>query len=161
MRRLIWTFVVAMAILLVPSADPAGAHAEIREADPEVNGTAPTGQNEITITFITVDPEVPVEIEVLDPDGNDIVTGEPTVVEEAPTGTTVAVAVEPLQEGTHLVSWQAMSTDGDGLSTGTYEFTAEDAGGGLGIWLLWAVALAVPALLLFGPALRRRRNRGR
>ena len=153
--------IVSAAALIVLMAGPAGAHTELRDADPEANGTAPTGQNEVTITFTSIDTEVPVEIEVVGPDGDSIVTGEPTVVEEAPSGTTVAVSVEPLEEGTHQVSWQAMAGDGDGLATGSYEFTAEDSGGGFGIWLLWAAALAVPALLLFGPALRRRRNRGR
>ena len=156
MYRLESALIVAVAALIVLIAGPVGAHTEVREADPEINGTASTGQNEVTLTFTSIDPEVPVEIEVVGPAGDSIVTGEPTVVEEAPAGTTVAVTVEPLEEGTHEVSWQAMAADGDGLSTGTYEFTAEDSGGGFGIWLLWAVALAVPVILVFGPWVRRR-----
>lgn len=155
-RLLIATALVGLVVLT--SAVPAGAHAEVRESDPPRDGTAPTGQDEVSITFITMDPEVPVEIDVLDPDGNSIVTGGPTVIETAATGTTVVVPVEPLEEGPHLVDWQAMSTDGDGLSTGTFEFTAEPSSGtGPGVWLLWLVVLAVPAAILLRP---RRRQAG-
>lgn len=154
--RLLATVAIVLASV-AGLATPAGAHAEVRESDPPVGGTAPTGQDELTITFITMDPEVPAEIEVLDPDGNSIVAGRPTVAETAPTGTTVAVPVEPLEEGLHLVSWKAMSTDGDGLSTGTFEFTAEEhSSGNFGVWFLWAVALAIPALIFLRPGRRSR-----
>ena len=105
-----------------------------------------------------MDAEVPATVDVLDPQGNSITTGEPTVVAEGAAGVTVAVPVAPLEEGRHLVLWEAMSTDGDGLSTGTYEFVAdESSGGGPGVWLLWVVALAVPAAILLRP---KRRPRG-
>ena len=153
-RALLAVLLVVAAVVGAPV--PAGAHAEVRESDPPVDGTGPVGQDEITITFITMDPEVPPEIDVLDPDGNSIVTGEPSVVAEAATGTTVSVPVEPLAEGRHLVLWEAMSTDGDGLSTGTFEFVAEESSSsGPGVWLLWLVALAVPAAILLRPKRRR------
>jgi methionine-rich copper-binding protein CopC len=150
--------VLALAALLAVGAHaaPAGAHAEVREADPPAGGTGPVGQDEVTITFITMDPDVPPEIDVLDPDGDSIVTGRATVADTAPTGTTVAVPVEPLEEGLHLVTWRAMSSDGDGLSTGSFEFEAEErSSGSPGVWLLWALALAVPALILLRPGARR------
>lgn len=150
--------VATVLVALAGLAGPAGAHAEVRESDPPVGGTAPVGQDEVTITFITMDPDVPPEIEVLDPDGDSIVTGRPTVADTAPTGTTVALTIEPLEEGLHLVTWRAMSSDGDGLSTGTFEFEAEErSSGNPGVWFLWAVALAVPALILLRPGARRRK----
>ena len=158
MRLLTRPAVLALATLLAVTAHPtpAGAHAEVRESDPAMGGTAPVGQDEVTITFITMDPDVPPEIDVLDPDGESIITGRPTVAETAATGTTVAVTVEPLEEGLHRVTWSAMSTDGDGLSTGSFEFEAEDRpSGSPGVWLLWAVALAIPALILLRPGGRR------
>ena len=159
MRPLVRSAVVVAAVLasLASGVSPASAHAEIREADPAVNGTAPVGQDEVTITFISLDAEVPVEVDVLDPDGDSIVTGRPTIVEQAATGTTVAVPVEPLVAGRHQVRWEAMSSDGDGLSTGSYEFVAEErSSGGPGVWLLWIVALAIPAAILLRPKHRRR-----
>lgn len=148
--------VLAVTAVLLGTAAPAGAHAEVREADPPIDGTAPVGEDEIRITFISMDPAGPVAVDVLDGDGDSVVAGQPRVAGTAPTGTTVVVPVEPLAAGRHVVAWEAMSSDGDGLSTGTYEFMAEEgSGGGLGVWLLWIVALAVPAAILLRP----RRNR--
>ena len=145
---------------LVLLAAPAGAHAEIRESDPSAGGTAPTGQDEVTITFISMDAEVPAQIDVLDAAGDSIVTAEVTIVETTPMGTVVAVPVAPLEEGRHVVTWEAMSSDGDGLATGSFEFVAEErSAGGLGIWLLWIAALAIPVAFLLRAGANRRRSR--
>lgn len=157
MRRALLTLLVVVLGSVV-TAVPAGAHAEVREADPPVQGTGPVGEDEITITFITMDPDVPPEIDVLDPDGNSVAAGDPEIVAEAPTGITVALPVEPLEAGRHVVVWRAMSIDGDGITNGDYEFVAEEsAGGGAGVWLLWALALAIPAAIFLRPKGRRGR----
>ena len=145
---------VTLALL----AGPAGAHAEPRESDPPAGGTAPVDRDEVTITFISMDPEVPALVEVEGPDGVSITTGQATVAETTAAGTTVIVPVEPLEEGRHVVTWEAMSDDGDGLSTGTFEFTAEERStSGPGIWLIWIVALAIPAAILLRPGAKRKR----
>ena len=154
--RLLVSLVFALAVLA--PASPAGAHSEVRESDPKANGTAPTGQDEVTITFISIDPEVPVEVGVEGPDGRDITTGEATIAETTASGTTVIVPVEPLDEGRHVVTWEAMSDDGDGPSEGRFEFVAEKRStSGPGIWLIWIVALAIPAAILLCPGARRKR----
>jgi copper transport protein len=147
-----------LVLAVVAPAGPVGAHAEPRESDPPADGTAPTGQDEVTITFISMDPEVPAVVEVEGPDGGSITTGQTTVAETTAAGTTVIVPVEPFEEGQHVVSWEAMSSDGDGLSTGTFEFTAEQRStSGPGIWLIWIVALAIPAAILLRPGAKRKR----
>ena len=149
--------VLAVALWLASSV-PAGAHTEVLESDPAAGGTAPTGQNEVTITFAALDPEVAAEIDVVGSDGESIVAGSPTVIEgTAAAGTTVAVPVEPLEEGRHEVTWEVVSDDGD-PSSGSFEFTAEGSDDSGGLWLLWAAALAIP--VAFAVAWLRRRLRG-
>ncbi len=157
MRRLLLLVAIAAATIVV-GAGPAAAHAEVRTSDPASGGVAPEGTAEISLTFITMDAAEPVEVSVLDPDGNEVTTGDPRVTDTGATGTTVEVPVEPLAIGTHFVSWKAHSTDGDGISAGSYEFAVEasSGGGGFGVWLLWIVALAIPAAFFLLP-----RSRGR
>ena len=152
--------VALLALILVlglVSIGPAGAHTEILESDPEAGGTAPAGQNEVTITFAALDPEVPAEIDVVGPDGETIVAGSPTVVDGDTAGTTVAVPVEPLEEGRHEVTWEVVSDDGD-PSSGSFEFVVEASDDSGGLWVLWAAALAIP--VAFAVAWLRRRLRG-
>ena len=129
-----------------------GAHVEPREADPPAGGTAAAGWDEVTITFISVDPEVLVEVEVEGPGGRSITTGDATVAETTASGATVIVPVEPFEEGRHIVTSEAMSADGDGPSNGMFEFVAEERSTtGPSIWLLWIVALAIPAAIFLRP----------
>ena len=157
MRRLL-VIVTWTALLLGATAGPAGAHAEIRESDPSAGGTAPTGTEELSMTFITMDPSEPVVVSVLDPDGNEMVDGDVEIEETTALGTTVTVPVEPLEEGRHLVQWRALSSDGDGITADTFEFTVEDSAGGadLGVWFLWLLALGIPAVIFLSPGARRR-----
>lgn len=141
------------AALLAGSAPTVGAHAEIRESDPAADGTVGTGIDEISMTFISFDPRGPVDVAVLDTDGNDHAVGEPEV---SARDSVVTQATEPLEEGNYSVEWSALSDDGDGISTGSFSFEAEDRGGGVGIWLIWIVALAIPAVIFLRPGKRKR-----
>ena len=161
MRKLLTTFVLCVTVPVVAvvlvSASPAGAHAELREADPAPGGTTSVGTDEVELVVITMDPDEPVDVVVTGPDGSVVNAGEPRIDDVAPTGVTVRVPVEPLEEGPHTVEWSATSTDGDGRTEDRYEFEVEPAaGGGVGIWLVWIVALGIPALIFLRPGARRR-----
>lgn len=144
---------VTFALLLL-SAPAAHAHVEVRDGDPRPDGTTTAGTDEISIAFISLDADEPIEIRVLDPDGRDVVTGD---VELEPRDSTATVAVEPLGEGTHTVEWTATSDDGDGVITDDYTFEVRPAAGGdYGVWLLWGVVLGVPAILVLRSKLRSR-----
>lgn len=158
MRRLLLLFTLAL-VTVGTTGTPAGAHAEIRESDPPVGGVAPTGTDELSMTLITMDTSEPVVVSVLDPDGNELVAGDVEVEEETALGTTVVVPVEPLEEGLHLVQWRALSSDGDGITADTFEFTVEESSGGseLGVWFLWILALGIPAAIFLRPGARKKR----
>lgn len=154
MRRVVLVLVV-LASVLVP-ASPAGAHAEIRESDPARDGVAPTGTDELSMTFIAFDPDGPVSIHVHGPDGEDVVVGDAEVSRR---DSVVTVPVEPLAEGVHTVEWSVLADDGDGQSTGSFQFTVESSpGGGIGIWLVWAVAIAIPAFVFLRPGARKKKS---
>jgi len=139
----------AVALVLAPPATPAGAHVELIEADPEVDGEVTEGQTSVTLTLAAWDSEAPVDVEVTDPAGVDVTTGEPTL---DPRTSTVEIATEALEPGRHIVHWHATADDGDGPSEGTFRFTVTEApGGGIGIWVLWIVALAIPAAIFLRP----------
>lgn len=158
MRRLLLVLTWAL-FALVLLAGPVGAHAEIRESDPPAGGVAPTGTEELSMTFITMDPSEPVVVSVLDPDGNERTDGEPEIEETTALGTTVIVPVQPLDQGLHLVQWRALSSDGDGISADTFDFTVEEPSGGsdFGVWFLWILALGIPAAIFLRPGARRKR----
>ena len=163
MRRfchlLTWHLLAWALLALTLAAGPASAHAEIRESDPSAGGVAPTGTEELSMTFITLDPSEPVVVSVLDPDGNELTDGDVEVEETTALGTTVVVPVQPLDEGLHLVQWRALSSDGDGITTDTFEFTVEESSGGsdFGVWFLWLLALGIPAAIFLRPGARRKR----
>ncbi|MDZ7675786.1 MAG: copper resistance protein CopC [Acidimicrobiales bacterium] len=152
MRRILLAALTAV-VLVVAMAPPAGAHAEIRESDPERDGIAATGLDELSMTFLALDPSSPITVEVIDETGNDVVAGEPEI---SARDSVVTVPLEPLEAGEYTVHWHAMSDDGDGLSEGSFAFAAESSGGGIGLWLVWIVALAIPAAVFLRPGRRRR-----
>lgn len=155
MRRAVVVLVITAALAL-SSATPAGAHAEIRESDPARDGTAPTGTDEISISFLAFDPDGPVIIDVHGPDGEHVVTGD---AEVSARDSVVTVPVKPLQEGLHEVEWSVLADDGDGQTTGSYEFTVEPAAGsGPGIWLVWAFAIGIPAFIFLRPGARKKKS---
>ena len=148
--------VALVTALVLTTASPAGAHAEIREADPERDGVAPVGTEEISITFLAFDPDGPVIIDVHGPNGEHVVTGD---AEVSARDSVVTVPVKPLEEGVHEVEWSVLADDGDGQSTGTYEFTIEPAAGtGPGIWLVWAFAIGIPAFVFLRPGARKKKG---
>jgi len=145
-----------MAVLVIgASASPAGAHVEVVDGDPGPDGEIMEGEEGIEITFAAIDAERPIEVEVTDAAGEDVTAGEPTLDER--TGG-ARVPTEPLETGQHIVHWHAWADDGDGESEGTFRFEVTDApGGGWGIWLVWIVALAVPAFVFLRPGAKRSR----
>jgi methionine-rich copper-binding protein CopC len=150
MRRL----VALVLVLAVLAPAPAGAHVELIESDPPVDGEATEGLTSVVMTMAAFDPDRPVEVEITDPAGEDVTAGEPDVDTRA----TVAVPTEPLQAGQHIVHWHAWADDGDGESEGTYTFTVvESPETGWGIWLIWIAALGIPAAILLRPGARRSR----
>lgn len=154
MRRALPVLLLAVSLLVVSSA-PAGAHAEIRESDPRAGGVAPAGIEEISITFLAFDPDGPVIIDVHGPNGEHVVIGD---AEVSARDSVVTVPVKPLEEGVHEVEWSVLADDGDGQSTGSYEFTVEPATGtGPGIWLVWAFALGIPAFVFLRPGARKKK----
>ncbi|WP_436795223.1 copper resistance CopC family protein [Actinospongicola halichondriae] len=154
MRRVLLVLAVLFAVLA--PATPAGAHAEIRESDPEADGVAPTGTDELSMTFIAFDPDGPVIIDVHGPDGEELVIGDAVISRR---DSVVTVPVKPLAEGVHTVEWSVQSDDGDGQSTGSFQFSVEPPpGGGIGIWLVWAVALAIPAFVFLRPGARKKKT---
>lgn len=152
--RRTWAPVVALAaLLLVLSAAPAGAHAELLESDPPAGGTVTEGVESVEMTLLAFDADEPVSIEVTDPAGTDVTVGGPRV---DALGSKVTIDVEPLEVGEHIVHWHAMADDGDGASEGTFTFDVTKAqGGGWGIWLVWLFALGVPAAIFLRPGARR------
>ncbi len=153
MRRL--SLLMFTLLVVVAAASPAGAHAEIRESDPERDGVAPTGTEELSMTFIAFDPEGPVIIDVHGPDGEELVIGDAQI---SARDSVVTVPVKPLAEGVHSVEWSVQSDDGDGQSTGSFQFSVEPAAGtGPGIWLVWIVALAIPAFVFLRPGARKKK----
>lgn len=150
--RVLRTVLLAAGILVVALATPAAhAHAEIRESEPPAGGTAPTGTDQLVLRFISLATDEPVRVTVTGPDGADVVDGSPVVFEDQ----TVEVPLRPLAEGQHRVEWTAVSSDGDGVTEGSFMFTAEPAGSGLGVWFLWIVALAIPVAIFLRPGFRR------
>lgn len=144
---------VAWTTVALLGAPPAWAHVEVRESEPAAGGTVTEGHDTVTLSLLAFDPDGPVDVEVTDPAGEDVTVGEPEV--DARTST-VSVRTEPLDVGEHRVHWHALSDDGDGGSEGTYAFTVEQAAGtGWGIWLVWIVAIAVPAAIFLRPGRRR------
>ncbi len=155
--RRTWRPLVALvALLLVLGASPAAAHVELLESDPPAGGTATVGLESVTLTLLALDPDEPVTVDITDPSGQDVTAGEARVDERL---STVEVPVEPLQAGEHIVHWHATADDGDGLSEGTFTFRVKEAqGGGWGIWLIWLVALGIPAAIFLRPGARRGRD---
>lgn len=151
-RRQLLIAVAIAALTALVLAGPAGAHAEVLEADPEIGGEAEEGIGRVELTFIEMDPEGPISVQVLDPSGTDRATGDPTVE-----GQQLTVPVEPLEVGEHRVVWAVFAADGDGTSDGSFTFTVvEPAGGGFGVWLLWIVALGIPAAIFLRPGARKK-----
>lgn len=142
-------------LLVVATAPPAGAHAELLESEPAAGDTVRAGVTSVTLTLVAFDASGPVSVEVTDPAGTDMTVGEPEVDARA---SVVTVATGPLQAGEHIVHWHALADDGDGASEGTFTFTVEDAPDrGIGLWLVWIVALAIPAAIFLRPGARRSR----
>lgn len=154
--RRTWTALVPLgALLLVLTASPAGAHVELQESDPAAGDTATVGTESISLTLLAFDPDGPIDVDVTDVEGEDVTAGEPRVDERS---STVEVPVRPLEVGEHIVHWHATADDGDGPGEGAFTFRVREAQGrGWGMWLIWLVALGVPAAIFLRPGARKSR----
>lgn len=146
--------VLVIALFLAIGAAPASAHAEVRESDPPRGGETGVGTDRVEMSFIEMDPAGPVSVLVVDPAGSDRVDGDIEV-----DGDKLTVPVTPLEAGEHRVTWSVQSADGDGTSEGTFVFQVVDNGGsGFGVWLLWIVALGIPAAIFLRPGAKKKRS---
>jgi len=149
MRRL----VAALLALAVLAPAPAAAHVELIESDPAADGEATEGLTSVILTMAAVDPDRPVEVEITDPSGEDVTTGEAEIDARS---SIVEVPTEPLQQGRHIVHWHAWADDGDGQGEGTFTFDVVEAPStGWGIWLVWIAALGIPAFVFLRPGARK------
>ncbi|MFM9878134.1 MAG: copper resistance protein CopC [Rhodoglobus sp.] len=112
-RALAITALLGMTTLgvVIPVA-PAIADAALAEATPHEGEILDTRPAEIVLIFnedlLT---GVPHTIQVTDPDGNEVTTGEATA-----DGATLTVPMDADLEGTYQVTWQTVSTDSHPIS---------------------------------------------
>ena len=118
------TTVLLSGILLLSIADPAAAHDEFISSYPAANATVPDAPAELTLSFtgeLNPDPAT-AAIEVLGPDGQNIVTEAPTI-----SGTTLTQYVPTdAPAGTFTVRWKVVSSDAHPIS-GEFSYTVQPA----------------------------------
>ena len=98
-----------LGLLAVPlgPADPAAAHAYLQDSDPADGAVLPAAPDQVVLTFSERVQLVPERVLVVDPDGERVEAGEPTV-----DGTVVTIPVAPDgPRGTYLVSFRVISAD--------------------------------------------------
>lgn len=150
-----WTRVIALVLFVVigfvGGGERAEAHASLLSSDP-VDGAMLSGAPaSVSLTFN--EPVDPIILKLIRPSGAATVLAVP-----APGTTLTASLPKDLADGTHAVSWRAISADGHPVG-GTFVFSirvlsggaviaqAPDAVRGFAIWLTRAITLAG---LLFG-----------
>lgn len=156
MRRVVIAVLLGLGVAIAGTGT-AGAHAEIIRSDPAADETIGTGTDEVSMTLLSFDASEPVTVSVTNADGEEFAAGAPDV---STIDSVVTQAVTPLDAGTYTYTWNAMSSDGDGPATGTFTFTVKDVGSGIAMYVIWAVALAIPAAIFFRPGARRRGGEG-
>lgn len=122
--RLILGLLLA-ALLSLPGAAVASAHAALIASDPPDNAALATGPDHVSATFNEeMQPDF-AAMTVVGPDGNIWSTGSPQVH-----GTVVSTAVRPLGPvGTYTVNYRATSADGHVVS-GAWSFRLTQSGAG-------------------------------
>jgi len=121
MRRLALALVAGCAAVALTAA-PASAHASLVSTEPAENATLPAGQPPAAITLhFTEGVQVPHRaVELLDGTG-----GEVEGVGDAAHGASssiVTAALPAVDDGTYVVNWRVVSTDGHPIS-GAFTFT--------------------------------------
>jgi copper resistance protein C len=121
--RLLLTLMAASA-LLASAAGPASAHNTLVSSTPSDGETVPRTPEAVVLVFDDSAIAMGAQVVVTGPSGP-VQTGSPTVVDNS--------ARQPLAAGApagiYAVAWRVTSADGHPI-TGTFEFTAREAGGG-------------------------------
>jgi copper transport protein len=118
-RRFTTTVLAALALLVLASA-PASAHTEVLRSDPPNGGMVPVGRTTLTLWFG----------EQLNPAASSFVlhTGEglevAAQVAVQDDGQVVELTTDPLELGTYVLDWHAMSLEDGHSSTGAVVFGA-------------------------------------
>lgn len=112
-----------LAAGLCAASAPAFAHAHLRFATPQVNGTVTVAPSELDLTFSEGVNLKFTGVKLTGPDRAAVNTGEAKL--GAGEDTTLIVPVSaPLVTGTYTVEWHALATDGHKTS-GIYTFTVK------------------------------------
>ena len=110
---------VATAFLL-SLAGQASAHAHLKTASPEVDGTVASAPKEVTATFTEKLEEKLSRLTVKNGDGRQVDKGD-THFPAGSDGRSLAVTLESLPAGTYTVNWTAASVDTH-KTTGSFTF---------------------------------------
>ena len=98
--------------LLYVNVSPAFAHHPLETSSPAADETVSTELTDVTLTFTNAPLEgVPSVIQVTDPGGDAVTTGEVT-----PSDRSLSVTVAPTMTGTYQVTWQTVSSDAHTIS---------------------------------------------
>ena len=109
------------APLLLSPADPALAHALLRQAQPPVDGSVAPGVQEVRITYSeAVEPRF-CQVVLIGTDGMPVQAAAP-VTDRADAKVLVLRLSQPLQPGAYKVEWHATSVDTH-KTEGSYGFT--------------------------------------
>ena len=112
-------WVAAAVLLWFTLAPPAHAHAVPVTSTPRPNTILETAPPEVSIQFSEPTVLNLSRIAVLTQAGQEVETGPLTVSTD---GTTLSIALPPLNNGTYLVSWQVLSAVDGHTTNGTYSF---------------------------------------
>ena len=98
--------------LVYVNVSPAFAHDPLETSSPAADETVSTELTDVTLTFTNAPLEgVPSVIEVTDPGGDVVTTGDVT-----PSDRSLNVTVTPTTTGTYQVTWQTVSSDAHTIS---------------------------------------------
>ncbi|GAA3332222.1 copper resistance CopC family protein [Curtobacterium sp. 1P10AnD] len=122
LRALIATAVpVAVLAAVLVTATPAAAHDALASANPAADSTVAGDLDQITLTY-SEPPLAALEsgiiISVVDPDDEEVTTGQITV-----DGSTLTKPITITTPGSYTVTWRSVSVDGHPIS-GSYQFTS-------------------------------------
>lgn len=111
---LLGALVVALVVLLSPS--PAGAHASLTTTSPADGGALDTAPTEVRLTFTEDVSATAGAVRVLDRDGERVDRGSVEV-----DGTTVVAPLGDLDDGSYVVAWRVVSADSHPIN-GSFTF---------------------------------------
>jgi copper transport protein len=120
-KRIVPAVVIALLVLLTV-ASPAAAHAALSSTEPAAGAALDEPPDEVAVTFtesVETDDDA---IKVFDAGGSRLDTGDV----QRPDSRTVVVALEGIDEGGYVVTWQVVSADGHPIS-GAFTWRVGDA----------------------------------